>query len=542
MTDYAAKRILSFKHTGELEDWLSHRPREEAIVIAARAALRVLPIPEEGNSRLMSAKFRATALARVVAKYPKNSTEFRKAAKAFIARATYASASFIAAFAAADAACYPFDPSRIVARAAARATDANAAVWRSVELDADFLAQGGSTSAIADRQLWPEGAPRNLSDFWSELKAELLARDEDWDVWTRWYDERIEGKPSRGEAYELVFANIPIEVWNDDFTAANKWIKEHLPKALDPVDLSSLESLPEQILAAVQFSEGGAGPIDLARDPASELAEQREHYEAARRKALEFSALTPNVLGDLREPMVRLLEAMPVDMQALSINRLWSRANTLRKRLAAHDDARERQQKSALPEPDPALLPPSAAETLRDVVETYNIFIVGDEKGRELDRKRLGPGERERGEQALAAMAPVVAVLPNTPEVATQAVPEILEEKSEAAKSAPHTLAGDQDVAVARASMGNFVLALLRKAGKLVKDEAAFGWKGVREGAYREIGKVALAAPVIGGVAYKWPAIVQFVAKNADALKHFARLAFNNPAVEQMIDAILKLI
>ena len=188
----------------------------------------------------------------------KNSTEFRKAAKAFIARATYASASFIAAFAAADAACYPFDPSRIVARAAARATDANAAVWRSVELDADFLAQGGSTSAIADRQLWPEGAPRNLSDFWSELKAELLARDEDWDVWTRWYDERIEGKPSRGEAYTRL-PNIPIEVWNDDFTAANKWIKEHLPKALDPVDLSSLESLPEQILAAVQFTVGAAG-------------------------------------------------------------------------------------------------------------------------------------------------------------------------------------------------------------------------------------------------------------------------------------------
>ena len=40
---------------------------------------------------------------------------------------------------------------------------------------------------------------------------------------------------SRGEAYELVFATVPIEVWDKGPAAANRWIKEHLPK--EPIRL-----------------------------------------------------------------------------------------------------------------------------------------------------------------------------------------------------------------------------------------------------------------------------------------------------------------
>ena len=56
----------------------------------------------------------------------------------------------------------------------------------------------------------------------------LPARNEDWDVWIDWYEERLLGG-SRGEAYELVFASAPQEVWNEGPAAANAWIKAHLP-------------------------------------------------------------------------------------------------------------------------------------------------------------------------------------------------------------------------------------------------------------------------------------------------------------------------
>ena len=45
-----------------------------------------------------------------------------------------------------------------------------------------------------------------------------------------WYEDRLRGG-SRGEAYELVFASVPQEVWEQGPSVANAWIKAHLPKA-----------------------------------------------------------------------------------------------------------------------------------------------------------------------------------------------------------------------------------------------------------------------------------------------------------------------
>jgi hypothetical protein len=237
---------------------------------------------------------------------------------------------------------------------------------------------------------------------------------------------------------------------------------------------------------------------------------------------------------DLQRRVARLLEVLPDDMDALSIVKLWHRANSLRERLADHDQASERQSALAHPDPDPAILAYVAAGPLRDFVKSYNIFIVGDAKGRELDRKSLGPGERERDEAAIAAMEPVIAALRSAPEVATEAVPEILQELSNAAKFAPKGLAGDQDVALARDSEGNFLIALIRKAHRWTKDETAFMSKEVRAGVYRGVGGVIAA----GTAAICWPAAAHFIAERADALKAFATLVYNNPSVSQMIDAI----
>ena len=51
---------------------------------------------------------------------------------------------------------------------------------------------------------------------------------------------------SRGEEYELVFASVPLEVWDKGPAAANVWIREHLPKGAETLSRPDLpQPLPD---------------------------------------------------------------------------------------------------------------------------------------------------------------------------------------------------------------------------------------------------------------------------------------------------------
>ena len=54
-----------------------------------------------------------------------------------------------------------------------------------------------------------------------------LPKNEDWDVWIRWFEDRISGR-ERSEECELLFATVPEEKWREGPAAANKWIRERL--------------------------------------------------------------------------------------------------------------------------------------------------------------------------------------------------------------------------------------------------------------------------------------------------------------------------
>jgi hypothetical protein len=66
---------------------------------------------------------------------------------------------------------------------------------------------------------------------------------------------------------------------------------------------------------------------------------QREIYQEVRYKALALSELGHNQLAEVSEPVARFLAAAPARIEDVSIARLWSRGNTLRRRLKAHDAA-----------------------------------------------------------------------------------------------------------------------------------------------------------------------------------------------------------
>jgi hypothetical protein len=205
----------------------------------------------------------------------------------------------------------------------------------------------------------------------------------------------------------------------------------------------------------------------------------------------------------------------------------------LRRRLAASESARS-------DAGDPARLTPLTSEMLRDVVETYNIFIIGDPRGRELDQVRLGPQERATAAELIKTAAPIIEALRGDDAVATSDAKAMLGEQIDAAVSAPVGINGDQAIALASKSTGNLIVEMLRLTYAPIRrlsPEAAFAWKEMRAGAYRAVGTATAA--VIGGVLF-YPDIVAFIVRNADSLRAFVVQAYENPALRQVIDAVVQ--
>ena len=212
---------------------------------------------------------------------------------------------------------------------------------------------------------------------------------------------------------------------------------------------------------------------------------------------------------------------MSENIEAVSIIRLWSRGNTLRRRLDAHEIAVG----SAEPS-DPARLTPLVAEQLRDLVHTFNAFINGEPEGRELDQARLGPQERDAAHAIVNAAAPIVEALRTSPGVATEIAAQALTEQIAAARDALSATGVDSDQAVALAgnSSRNAVITLLRQDIAWLGRGAA---NDVKSGAYRAIG-----ATIATGAIF-------FVVGHADALKALVDAAFHNPELWHLIDAIV---
>jgi hypothetical protein len=299
--------------------------------------------------------------------------------------------------------------------------------------------------------------------------------------------------------------------------------------ALAEAPPASIEAIPEQEPLATRFGVNSQGLIDVVPDPpAPETAAdalQREFYEETRLKAQALVALGSNQLGDLSGPANRFCDALKDRVEDISITTLWSRGNTLRSRLKAHDLSVNNA------EPDPARLSPLVAEALRDVVHTWNIFIVGDPKGRELDEVRLGPQEAEAARQVIAAAAPIVEAIERSENVATPLAVEAVAEPAQAAKNAAPGIDGDQAIDLSRKATGNFISKIMQHIYVLARGETAFALEKGRGAIYTAGG------PALTYAAYKnWPAIVSFVARNADALKEFVTAEWHNPALVEIID------
>ena len=341
--------------------WLAKQPGEEgrriAVLLAARAALRVLPLvaefapPRGGRKRLgqfvalTAASFRSTALARVAGKYPARANKLFRAAFASTT-AAFASASSASssssAIRAGGAAAYAARGVRAVAATASRdsarsaRTDAAAAVisaksaaeftnaaygvvaWDALNADIAALFEHG-LDALADACLWLAGAPDWAAARWKALCA-ALPPDENWQVWFDWYDDRLAGR-SRGEAHELVFASVPEAEWDKGPAAANAWIKAHLPKQPEKTGEPENGDVLKQQAGPFSFRVVD-GRIVVAPEDAEPVDDEvvRDFYNEAKRKAAELKARLQRAQADaiLLNDLARLeryLGESPADLR-----------------------------------------------------------------------------------------------------------------------------------------------------------------------------------------------------------------------------------
>jgi hypothetical protein len=391
------------KSRDDLKRWLDGRSVAEARVIASRAALRVLPLisgidlflyDRRRNVAIStSSVFRASSLAWVASKYPRQTNDLsRVKARTVADYALWASVlpedidpSELAAI---------FDPTNAALAAAAAvrtayyadaanssANTANYAatgaieekVWQSVSADALALSEGLAPELQANRPLWPGGVPLHVSAEWQKL-IQSLPPNEDWDIWTAWYERRLTGR-LYPESYELVFARVPDEAWKKGPAAANAWIKAELAKLEPP-------PIPQQ----------GAGPhVEIDIETGLVIPAKPASLDEAGNHIGRLKSLHPQVRQwsqDLRDSLGRsnehreLLEAVSryddlvqQPLEDIDFDRLWGEGVFLEEAAAAA----ERRIEDVFSEP----LSDEREAKLKTLLKVHGPFILASKAGQE---------------------------------------------------------------------------------------------------------------------------------------------------------------
>jgi hypothetical protein len=234
----------SIESAEERKEWLQGQGADVALVVATRAALRALPAFSLASGPTGSRATRRRTLLRVF-----RALATTWSASAFLATrevqrgvarktalgladlqlsATERSAAYALAALAAE--------SNVTAERAATAVEyaldaAGAAgktafdlMLEAIRTDAALLDQGFSPEALAGLKLWRE-TPDWARELWDELKGNLWAENEGWEVWTHWYDARLSGELSPRQI-ELRWTAIPNDEWEEHVGSVNRRLLE----------------------------------------------------------------------------------------------------------------------------------------------------------------------------------------------------------------------------------------------------------------------------------------------------------------------------
>lgn len=308
---------IEFKTQEEVERWLMGRSREDAIVLAARAALRVAPLLFWQNLQRLfwpivkrtsvnkeSRVWRATVLLpclhglawswRSVILPPLNNQSHAASSAAFRADAA-SQAAFHVAFDAAHAAylaVYTYaltvtandayvTAARTVEHAVAAIQkafgedvsvssntysvyDATNAFWTAVSTDANLLRLDMLPAILAYKPLWHQSVPTWALQWHNRFATDLHNAGDNWDIWAAWYYARFNGGNAFGlndaaaEQVETGIMLLPEEVWKQGPKTVNPAIKRLIDQARAGEVVLDEDDLPPESAIPPQDQRGAS--------------------------------------------------------------------------------------------------------------------------------------------------------------------------------------------------------------------------------------------------------------------------------------------
>ena len=83
---------------------------------------------------------------------------------------------------------------------------------------------------LANSKLWLGRVPAWALDTWKELNSDLLSANEDWGIWTSWYEQRLRADTTTQDT-EIARVTIDDRIWGSGVKALNAHLKELLTSA-----------------------------------------------------------------------------------------------------------------------------------------------------------------------------------------------------------------------------------------------------------------------------------------------------------------------
>ncbi len=563
--------MVKITSRAELEDWLDDKPKDWALVIAARAALRVLPIALTDEFVIEYDDFTLALLSSTLISWAAGNItsyriHFRNASIIDSAATTGNSSAHDAIFAIYCANETAYRNNRAAATSttffAARAVTPEVEfIWLSIEDDIKFLERSSAkypAMNLTSAPLWSsQNVASEILHQWQKTRSNLLEINNNFIHWIDWYERRLLGKDSgfdiphdidrtEDKAILIKLADATDEEFWDkgpEYVNAQlgEWLREARQRAQERYeqendgigeDVLDEENIPPQETSVTSFAPRDDGKIDRA--PATpdnrlrDVPDARQSYADLRKKVEKLRQEGQRLGGNLKEALDDFLSSLPEDFeQALAYN-IWRDGTNLREIFELHEIAIQS------PDYDPDKLENAIALRLKGVLSLFNNFAFDDDGLRQRDERIPPQKEVQNAAQEAQLSKSITEAAADDKDISTEIVRTDLNQIVETYQIDANTTYAQQKLIEINKIIRNFVAALMTVARGVLK-EVKKSASNIRDGAEKELGKTLVKTS-------KYLVILEYIKHNAPELKQFVITAYTNPTLVKLIDDVVQLV
>jgi hypothetical protein len=417
---------------------------EVAKTLAARAALRALPLIVAEWERPGFEVLPFFRIAQATWTFLKTPNDITSAAVRAALQPISVNSNAGSAVTQAAAATLPRNHSNVgefAERAIGAAARADSAIaddtledLRLTDHGSSYTVRGKAATKLASTKLWQGETAHAVADAWALLKSRMLLAGEGWEVWVDWYEDRLYGRPSLGEAFDIALATLPDDVWKQGPKAVNTEIRR-LIEAHTPAEPIPAQGAGPHFALGPDLKIALVPPAEI--DPAgNNLRRIREQLPLVRQVAGDLAGhLNPNTQPEISRNLADYRTAIAGEPETIA----WGIVFGLGVRLENAASAARREISNRMQEP----LEDPAQEALESFVTLHGPLILATKEGRELsdeaDRFRLSRGERDALQKDAERLS---ERLRNAPNIVEPAVIDVTVQAADAIGDGSHSERG----------------------------------------------------------------------------------------------------